>query len=171
MGKHNKTGRNSGSPRYVQLFHFVLESEAWKDLNGNERAIYLELARRYNGQNNGKIAYSTRQAAEDLRIGKGTAARALYSLQRHGFIAVERVGAFSLKIRHASEYRLTAQDSDLSANGKTPASKDFMRWKKQNTVPPQVPTGSSLGPNGVCNGTDQRKNHLDGVCNGTVEAV
>ena len=43
MNKHRKkTG-----PRFVQLFYFMLESEAWKDLNAVERAIYVELTRRY----------------------------------------------------------------------------------------------------------------------------
>ena len=64
-------------PRFVQLFYFMLESEAWKDLNAVERAIYVELTRRYNGTNSGRIGYSARTAADELKISKDTAARAL----------------------------------------------------------------------------------------------
>src|SRR5947207_594473 len=99
---------------FVQLFHWMLDSKAWRDLDGNARAIYVQLQRRYNGTNNGRIGYSARQGADDLKIGKATAARALRSLQAHGFIVVEKCGAFHLKIRHASEYRLTAYDSNVA---------------------------------------------------------
>ena len=39
------------------------------------RSIW-KLQRRYNGFNNGFIVYSVRQGADDLKIGKSTAARA-----------------------------------------------------------------------------------------------
>ena len=107
-----KHQRKTGQPRFVQLFHWMLNSPAWKDLDANARAIYVELTRRYNGSNNGRIAYSVRQAAADLKISKDTAARAFRSLKDHGFIVCERRGAFQWKVRHASEYRLTTYDSN-----------------------------------------------------------
>jgi hypothetical protein len=61
--------------RFVQLHHWLLRTAAWKDLGAVERSIYVELLFRYNGQNNGRIGYSARTAAQDLKIGKGTAAK------------------------------------------------------------------------------------------------
>ena len=165
------SGRTAKQQRFVQLFHWMLDSPAWKDLTAVERAIYLELNKRYTGSNNGKIGYSARQAADELRISKGTAARALRSLQAHGFIVVEKLGAFHLKIRHASEYRLTVYESNIAANyADTLATKEFMRWPEiQNTVPPVRLTGRVVIPNGSRSDTVSSKNPSDGISGDTVE--
>src|SRR5262245_20272269 len=115
----------------------MLNIEAWKDLDPVARSIYIELSLRYNGSNNGRISYSAREGAEALNVSKATAARALRSLQAHGFIVVEKLGAFHVKIRHASEYRLTIYDSDIATNyADKLATKECMRWPEiQNTVP------------------------------------
>src|SRR6516225_3601240 len=54
--------------RHVRLYHWLMRSEAWKNLPAISRALYAELARHYYGSNNGKIGYSVRQAAEDLQV-------------------------------------------------------------------------------------------------------
>src|SRR5689334_20650410 len=144
MNKHQKKG---GEPQHVRLYHWMLNSAAWKDLNAIERAIY------------------------ELKIWKSTAHRALRSLQAHGFIVVEKLGAFHLKMRHASEYRLTAHDSNVTEFPKNLATKEFMRWPEiQNTVPPAVPTGTVAEPNGYRSGTVSSKNMSDGYSSGTVKA-
>src|SRR5689334_756669 len=117
MNKHQKGKK--GEPRHVRLYHWLTDSAAWKDLNATARAVYVEIAKRYNGTNNGFIVYSVRQAAEELKIGKTTAAKAFADLQSHGFIVAEQRGAFHWKIdvsglrhRPASEWRLTEHHSD-----------------------------------------------------------
>jgi hypothetical protein len=65
MNKHQKGKR--GEPRHVRLYHWLTDSPAWKDLNATARAIYVEIAKRYNGTNNGFIVYSVRQAADELK--------------------------------------------------------------------------------------------------------
>lgn len=149
MSKHQK---KSGPMRYVMLFHWMLKSPAWNDLSAAARAIYVELERRYNGSNNGMIHYSSREAARDVKVSKGTAARALRELQAHGFIAVEKMGAFHLKLRHASEYRLTIYDSNVEGldYASKLATREFMKWPEiQNTVPPVRPTGRVVRPYGT----------------------
>lgn len=121
---HNNTGRTNKGERFVQLWHRMLRSPAWQACTANERAIYLEIAARYNGSNNGLISYSVREAAVGLRIGKSTAASALKGLEEKGFIVAVTKGAFSVKCRHATEWRLTEHWCDVS---RTAASKDFMR--------------------------------------------
>src|SRR5215831_10135696 len=93
MSKHRSKG-----PRFVQLFHYILNSAAWRDLSPTARTIYVEIAKRYNGTNNGFIVYSVREAAADLKIGKTTAANGFTELQLHGFIFPEQRGAFHWKI-------------------------------------------------------------------------
>jgi hypothetical protein len=117
-------------PRFVMLCHWQLNSAAWKDLDPVARTIYVELMKRYNGSNNGRIGYSARQAAQDGKISKDTAARGLRSLEAHGFIVAEKRGAFHCKVRHASEYRLTTYDSDVATKYEEKlATKEFMRWQ------------------------------------------
>jgi hypothetical protein len=169
MSKHQ---RGKGPPRFVQLFHWMLNSTAWRDLNAVERSIYLELTYRYNGSNNGRIGYSARQGGDALKISKATAARALRSLQAHGFIVVEKRGAFHCKDRHASEYRLTIYDSDIATDyASKAATKEFMRWPEiQNTIPVVRLTGRVVTPYGTRSDTVGSNNGADGICSDTVGA-
>jgi hypothetical protein len=123
----NRTGRGTKAHRHVRLYHWLMQTPAWRSLNGNQRAIYVEMAALYRGpgSNNSRIPYSTRQAAESLHIGKSTAARELEVLQERGFIVTMIKGAFSLKRRHATEWRLTEFSCDVTNQL---ATKDFARW-------------------------------------------
>jgi hypothetical protein len=113
--------------RYLSLRFWLLRSDAWKSLPAISRALYLELAARYNGSNNGRISYSVREGAEALSVTKDTTARYLKILEDRGFIVCTKRGAFSLKTtRDASEWRLTEYDSDSPP---AHASKDFMSWQ------------------------------------------
>jgi hypothetical protein len=126
MGRRKK---REGSPRHVRLYHYMLNTAAWRDLNAVARAIYIEIAKRYAGvgSNNGRIPYSVREAGSELKIGTATASRALAALVDHGFIVPVTKGAFSRKARHATEWRLTEFPCDVT---NTPiATKDFMRWQ------------------------------------------
>jgi hypothetical protein len=168
------TKRNKQQMRFVQLFHWMLKSAAWKDLDGNARAIYVELTRRYNGSNNGLIHYSARETARDLGISKDTAARAMRSLESHGFVVVETRGAFHCKVRHASEYRLTVYDSDVATNyADKLATKEFMRWSPeiQKSVPAEIPTVPVTVPISPRNRTEQHQNSRHGPRRRTVGAI
>jgi DNA-binding transcriptional regulator YhcF (GntR family) len=120
-----KGGR--GGPRHVRLYHYVLESNAWAALDGNARAIYVEISQRYMGSNNGRIPYAVRDAARSLRISTATASRALRRLEELGFIAIVVKGAFSFKRRHATEWRLTEFCCDIQGEKFGLATKEFMR--------------------------------------------
>lgn len=179
--KHRRDLNGKNLPRYVRLFHWIMDSEAWKDLSANARSIYLEISKRYNGANNGRIVYSVRQAAEELKIGKSTAARAFDALQSHGFIVPEQRGHFHWKInpdgskkRPASEWRLTSYGSNIAPDfdSQQHGSKEFMRWTKiQNAVPPQVRMVPNTGPQGTYSGTMRSKKVVDGTHSGTIKGV
>jgi hypothetical protein len=147
MSKSKKVLKNGRSPmpvRYLMLYHWFMDTAAWKRLDGNAWSIYLEIARRYAGpgSNNGRLSYSAREGGENLHISKDTANRALGVLQDRGFIVAVKKGAFSRKSPHATEWRLTEFDCDVTGEL---ATKDFARWEPttqepiQDTVPVVVP--------------------------------
>jgi hypothetical protein len=144
MSKRTK----SKEARHVRLYHWLLKTEAWQSLSPNSRAIYIEMASRYNGSNNGRIPFSLREAAVLLHIGKHAAAAALVELQDRGFIVITRRSSFSLKSKEATEWRLTEFTCDI--NG-TFASKDFTRWSATGAVAGQSEhfTGAVRGLTGA----------------------
>jgi len=123
--KHNKKGRST-SGSFVMLTRFMLNAPAWRDLTPAARSVYLEVAKLYNGRNNGHLALSVRDAAEQCRVNKDTAAKSLASLQAHGFIECVTPGGFSRKLRHATEWRLTIERCDKT---QSLPSKAFMKWR------------------------------------------
>jgi hypothetical protein len=152
--------RRKRDAQHVRIYHYMSKTPAWKSLNGNERATYLLLSERYMGLNNGKIPYSVREIATDLRISTHTASRCLKGLQERGFIVAMTKGAFSWKKRHATEWRLTEHVCNVSGRGPT---SEYRNWRPtiQNTV-------SVVKPIGSCGGTNVAKRTLDGTCGETV---
>jgi hypothetical protein len=119
--------------RYVRLFHGMMQSQAWQSLDGNARAIYVELAMLYcgAGTNNGKIGFSARQAARAIQVSRATASRAMIELQDRGFIVAVTKGHFSHK-RQATRWRLTEFDCDITGQ---PASRYFEAWTSADILP------------------------------------
>lgn len=148
-GKANKKGRSKGSlSDFVPIERYIMRSIAWRSLKAVARAVYTEVGFHYTGENNGRIVISVRGMAASLGISKDTAARALQMLEERGFIETVKRGAFSMKQRHASEFRMTAFRCDV--RGALP-SKKFMRWEPeiQDTVRPQGPNGTTTGTDGT----------------------
>jgi hypothetical protein len=115
MSRRNKEPND----RYFQLHHYMLRCDAWKALSAPARAIYVQLGSRYNGANNGKLAFSVRDAASECDLAVNTAMRAFKELLTRGFIEETRHGGLSKKTRIASEWRLTAFKCDLTGAFKT----------------------------------------------------
>jgi len=127
MPGHNRKGRSRYGQKFVALYEPMQRTKAWRDLDCKARCAYVELARRYNGGNNGRIGYSVRQMAKNLNASQTTAMRVFRVLQEHGFIVRTKKGGFSLKLRHASEYRLTEYKCDQSGRL---ATHDYRDWGK-----------------------------------------
>jgi hypothetical protein len=141
-----KRGRKEKGPPFVQLHYWFLDCEAWHRLTPAARCAYLELARLYNGTNNGTLSMSVRRLAEVLPCSRTTASRVLTELELTGFIMPVTIGTFSRKDRLASEYRLTAYRCDLSGALPTKAFDPSKRWKA--TVPNSgrtVPNSNTVG--------------------------
>lgn len=126
--RQNQKGRSKTAGHFVRLDSFMMESAAWRSLTPAERAVYIEVRRRFNGANNGWIALSVRDAADRCNINKDTGRKALATLQARGFIECVTPGGFSRKVRHATEWRLLDERCDKT--GALP-SKAFMRWRPE----------------------------------------
>ena len=125
-GRVDATGRNVGTDRYLRLPHYLLKSPAWRSLRPLERALFVEVAQRYNGHNNGEIGLGVREAAQALHVRPQTAGRAFMGLVVKGFLRVGRDSAFNVKSRLAREWIVT-----LFPYGDDSHRNDFMRWQPQ----------------------------------------
>lgn len=173
MAGKPKTHRSQKEGRFVRLPHYLLNSQAWQSLSCPEKCVYVEIEKKYAGigSNNGRIGCSVRQLAETLRIGKTTAGRALEILQERGFIVAMKKGAFSLKVRHATEWLLTEHSNDLAAIWEQPL-KLYMKWpEKQFSVPSQTRKVPVVGPIGTRRGTVVAKTPSNDTHSGTVNAA
>ena len=135
----NAKGRTLGQARHVRLYHWLLKSSAWRSLSLPARCLLIEVWTRYNGQNNGEIAYSVREAAKALGVGKNTAHRAFQQLEANGFLKARRRGSFHWQGGLATTWEITAEPC-----GDNRASKDFMSWRPENQNP--VPLRGTTGP-------------------------
>lgn len=122
---HKATGRSKKDLQHIRLYHWILRSDGFRALSCAARCVLIEIAYGYHGNNNGRLGLSVRTAAHRCRLARGTASRAFRELQEVGFIECMAKGAFSLKSRHASEWRLTWLPCNVT--GDLPR-KQFMRW-------------------------------------------
>ena len=129
-GRPNKKGRNERGPRFTKLEHWLLKTDAWRSLPPASRALYIELAQRYNGSNNGEISLSVREAARLIHVAKDTATKSFHELEAKGFIRRNVCGSFNWKEGRATTWILTEHDLD----GQT-ATKDFVRPQSEKLKP------------------------------------
>ena len=125
---------------------------AWRSLPPASRALYVEIAQRYNGSNNGEISMSVREAARLIHVAKDTATKSVHELEAKGFIKRNVCGSFDWKLRHATTWVQTEHPF-----GDQDATKDFARWAPEKSetgpklgtdCPKRGPPADSLWPNG-----------------------
>lgn len=132
MAEHLNNGRSRRDSRHVRIYSYEYNSPAFRALTPNERVVYFELRKRYNGSNNGRIALSAREAGEVCHKSKNVGARALLALAEKGFIKCHKDFAFNNKHHLAREYELTAYSMKNIGDGKhRHGSKDFLRWRPE----------------------------------------
>lgn len=97
--KVNKTGRDDRGEHFTKLVRHTMETPAWRALSPVAQALYVWLKLEWRGpnaNNNGRIRFSIRQAAEAMGVNSKTAARAFRDLQQHGFIVVTEAARLGL---------------------------------------------------------------------------
>lgn len=147
-GKKPYKHKKKGAGRFVQLPEWLQASEAWATLKPGPRALYVELKRRFNGSNNGRIILSHRDAAKALNVTKDTVGRWFKELEARGFILVTQGHYLGPSgIGQSSHWAL----EELPTDDMKPASKRFMSWRQI-----QKPPGNRGTPRP--NGYDTRGN-------------
>lgn len=123
MGYSKAKGRSKG--QYIMLRFDMAKSDAWKSLSANARCVWLEVMHRYNGNNNGEIPLSCREAGERCNFSKNTASKALKELQERGFVEATIASSFNYKDKFSTRWRVTHE----SFNGKRPTN-EWRKWKE-----------------------------------------
>ena len=121
-----KKGIIESTERFVKLTYPLIESEAWRWLRPISKAVYIELRRRYNGLNNGRISLSLSEAAHILKASKSSISTALKQLETHGFIKLIKKGYFTGRM--ASEYALTDEQLDGF-----PPTREWRKWQPKKS--------------------------------------
>ncbi len=83
MRKKRRLNRRLDAP-HVRLYRWLLDSAAYLALSCPARAILVEIARNYDGMDNGRIGLSVRRAAKRCRTAPETAT-SLSGTRREGF--------------------------------------------------------------------------------------
>jgi DNA-binding transcriptional ArsR family regulator len=94
--------------RFVRLGYSLLDSSAWQSLPPIAQSLYVKIARKYNGYNNGRISYSVREGAGALGVSKSTISRELRRLETGGLTRRMSRGTYNrkTKITTDSEWEL-----------------------------------------------------------------
>jgi hypothetical protein len=104
----------------------AIDSPAYQALSLYARAVLVEILRRMDGFNNGKIAISQREIAARLGTSNFRAiGKAIAELMQHGFLVVSAEGEWAQ--RKAREYRLTFV-STQKGHLIIPATNDYLHW-------------------------------------------
>lgn len=130
MRRYSYRKGKQGTGRFVQLPEWVQASEAWATLPPGPRCLYIELKRRFNGSNNGRITLSHREAAKLLNCHRNTVGPWFRELEERGFIrAIQGYCLGPTGVGQTVHWAL----EELPLKEGQPAGKAFMRWAaKQN---------------------------------------
>lgn len=103
----NKSGRNdSPTGRFARLPHEIILSPAYRSLSPNARALLVEMMAMENGQNNGSLWLSIRDAADRIGlVNKESVGKAFKELAGAGLIRMTKEAHFSVKASDTSRAR------------------------------------------------------------------
>jgi CTP-dependent riboflavin kinase len=120
---HNAKGRSCRDAKHVRSYKWEINSQAYQSLHPYARCLLVELKLKYDGENNGRISMSIREAQRRLGVGRKAAMRGFSELRDRRFIELRKQGMFENGM--ASEWELTEYSV-----GKQSPSKTFMSWRK-----------------------------------------
>lgn len=142
--RSQSTGREGG--RFIALPHSVLESRAYMNLSNHARALLLEFALQYRGDDNGRLLCSGKHLAARGWKSNDRITRAKRELLDAGFIHETVKGC---RPNRASWYAVTWQTLDKLQGMDPEAVKTFERgaYRKINVLTPYVGVASaSIAP-------------------------
>ena len=97
----------------------VWDSPAMRACDAVSRVIFIEIVRRYNGFNNGKIPLSVREAANKANVSPGTANKSIHKLVKVGLIKITKNSGFNMKGRLARLFEITFRKKDYEPSKNT----------------------------------------------------
>lgn len=98
MGNASRRKDRVRRPRFVQLWHEVVDSRAWGELGYTARSIYIDLLRQYNGSNGTRLMLpkSKCHGRKGQDIHGRTYYEAIHELHRVGLIGIMLRGGLNL---------------------------------------------------------------------------
>ena len=118
--------KKKGAVRFVQLLEWFQKTTAWSTLRPGPRALYIELKRRHNGSNNGRITLSHREAATLLNAHRNTVGTWFKELEARGFIVMTQAPYLGPSgVGQTSHWLLT----EIPGQDMKTASKAFALWR------------------------------------------
>lgn len=127
--RRRKRGHFAGP--FFGIEHGVLRSPAFIHCSGPAWKLLTAVCARHDGSNNGQISFSVREAAQLLNGNKNTAAKQFHELIDLGFLGIGSKGAFSVKYKLATTWRITL----FPCNGQA-STRDYQHWRPQPAVSP-----------------------------------
>jgi len=91
MASAKRKSKRNG-PSFVQLPHYVLQSQAWTRLSGWQTKWLIDLLAQYKGSNNGDLSMPWSYLSKRGWASKDTANRARTGLIKAGWIVITRKG-------------------------------------------------------------------------------
>lgn len=159
MSRRPNRRRRGRAGKHVQLHEWFQQSEAWATLKPGPRALYIELKRRFNGHNNGRIVLSHRDAAAALNVHRNTISPWLEELRERGLIRMTQGPCLGPSgIGQSAHWALEEEPTD----DMKPAGKAFMRWRQAQNPRTEKRTPR---PSQCDAGEPQRANTGRGVLN------
>ena len=155
-GRPDATGRSTKPDRFLQIPHFLLASPAWQSLGPVHRALFIEVAQRWTGFNNGQIGLGVRQAAEALHVKPDTVGKAFDVLIERGFLVMTKDSSFHQK-RLTREWRVTLFPMGDCRAPSAPPTRHYARWRAPPEKQKPVPKGDTHRPD------SGYRNRLDGA--------
>lgn len=120
----------------------MLDSPAWASLDPVEIALFIVVARRYDGYNNGRIGCGVRDAAAKIHAAPNTVSRAFDVLIERGFLVLTRDSSFGQK-QLVREWRVTCFSIGAWVAPTTRATHDYQRWRPSEK---QKPVANGVTP-------------------------
>ena len=163
FAKTDKTGRTQSGDKFAKLFLVTMQSPAWQALSPYAQRLYPWLLLEWNGpraNNNGRISFSTRQAAAALGCNRETARKAFLNLQAKGFLVVTRCATLGT-VGEACGHRYEITELGTPAN---PVPRKLFRdWKPGCDFP--VTKAKSNNPSGIGGAQNLESQLTDGASN------
>ena len=126
----NRKAKTGKAYQYVQLYHYILNSPAYRSLSYTARSLLVDIAKQYNGQNNGDLCLAYSQMRPLGWSSHGVLDRAKAELLERGFIQETRKGR---RPNIASLYAITWQPLNpmekLDVSPNSFKSKAFMHYE------------------------------------------